>query len=209
MILSSPSCRSPRATSARRGEHDAVDHQHAGVLRERPVSFETCDLLSPDSPIACTRSSSRRVDTPPIQASWITAINTFFELLRAVAALRQATDTATRRRAAEVDALPQFGMHNCKMPRRRCRGCGLGNRCARSCARRCARNGRPRSRSTLVSISNCRIPRPRLPEKVNECVALTPLAMVSKTFVRFYGVEQCEFWSPEVPALLAHISPYF
>ena len=46
-------------------------------------SLETCDLLIPDSPIACTRSSTRRVDTPPIQASWITAISAFSELLRA------------------------------------------------------------------------------------------------------------------------------
>ena len=46
-------------------------------------SLETCDLLIPDSPIACTRSSIRRVDTPPIQASWITAISAFSELLRA------------------------------------------------------------------------------------------------------------------------------
>jgi len=47
-------------------------------------SLETCDLLIPDSPIACTRSSTRRVDTPVIQASWITtAISAFSELLRA------------------------------------------------------------------------------------------------------------------------------
>src|SRR5205823_9866012 len=46
-------------------------------------SLETCDLLIPDSPIACTRSSTRRVDTPPIQASWMTAISAFSELLRA------------------------------------------------------------------------------------------------------------------------------
>jgi hypothetical protein len=46
-------------------------------------SLETCDLLIPDSPIACTKSSTRRVDTPPIQASWITAISAFSELLRA------------------------------------------------------------------------------------------------------------------------------
>jgi hypothetical protein len=31
------------------------------------------NLLIPDSPIACTRWSTRRVETPPIQASWITA----------------------------------------------------------------------------------------------------------------------------------------
>src|SRR5207248_4500512 len=46
-------------------------------------SLETCDLLIPDSPIACTRSSTRRVDTPPIHASWMTAISAFSELLRA------------------------------------------------------------------------------------------------------------------------------
>jgi transposase len=32
-------------------------------------SLETCDLLIPESPMACTSSSTRRVDTPPIQAS--------------------------------------------------------------------------------------------------------------------------------------------
>jgi len=46
-------------------------------------SLETCDLLIPASPIACTRSSTRRVDTPPIHASWITATSAFSELLRA------------------------------------------------------------------------------------------------------------------------------
>jgi hypothetical protein len=37
-------------------------------------------LLMPDSPSACTRSSTRRVDTPPIQASWVTAISALSEL---------------------------------------------------------------------------------------------------------------------------------
>jgi len=46
-------------------------------------SLETCDLLIPDSPIACTGSSTRRVETPPIQASWMTAISAFCEPLRA------------------------------------------------------------------------------------------------------------------------------
>ena len=45
-------------------------------------SLDTCDLLIPDSPIACT-SSTRRIDTPPIQVSWSTAISAFSELLRA------------------------------------------------------------------------------------------------------------------------------
>jgi hypothetical protein len=35
-------------------------------------SLDTCDLLIPESPMACTSSSTRRVDTPPIHASWIT-----------------------------------------------------------------------------------------------------------------------------------------
>src|ERR1700733_14494561 len=35
-------------------------------------SLETCDLPIPLRPIACTRSSTRRVETPPIHASWIT-----------------------------------------------------------------------------------------------------------------------------------------
>ncbi len=46
-------------------------------------SLETCDLLIPLSPIACTSSSTRRAETPPIHASWITAISAFSETLRA------------------------------------------------------------------------------------------------------------------------------
>ncbi len=45
-------------------------------------SFETVLLLIPDSPIACTRSSTRLVETPPTQASWITATSAFSEVLR-------------------------------------------------------------------------------------------------------------------------------
>jgi hypothetical protein len=36
----------------------------------------------PVSPIACTRSSTRRVETPLIQASWITATRAFSEVFR-------------------------------------------------------------------------------------------------------------------------------
>jgi hypothetical protein len=36
-------------------------------------SLETRDLLMPARPIAWTRSSTRRVETPPIQASSMTA----------------------------------------------------------------------------------------------------------------------------------------
>ena len=39
--------------------------------------------------------------------------------------------------------------------------------------------------------------------------SLTSFAVVSRPLLRLGGVEQCEFWSPEAPALLAHTSPYF
>ena len=37
-------------------------------------------LLIPDSPMACTNSSTRRVDTPLTQASWITATSAFSDV---------------------------------------------------------------------------------------------------------------------------------
>jgi hypothetical protein len=46
-------------------------------------SFETWLFEMPESPIACAISSTRRVDTPPIQASWMTATNAFSVVLRA------------------------------------------------------------------------------------------------------------------------------
>jgi hypothetical protein len=45
-------------------------------------SFDTVLFEMPLSPIACTSSSTRRVETPPIQASWITATKAFSEVLR-------------------------------------------------------------------------------------------------------------------------------
>ncbi len=39
-------------------------------------------LADPRQPIACTRSSTRRVETPPIQASWMTATRAFSEVRR-------------------------------------------------------------------------------------------------------------------------------
>jgi hypothetical protein len=45
-------------------------------------SFETWLFEIPVSPMACTRSSTRRVETPPIQASWITATRAFSVILR-------------------------------------------------------------------------------------------------------------------------------
>jgi hypothetical protein len=47
------------------------------------AATQTCDLLIPLSPIACTNSSTRRVETPPIYASWITPISAFSETFRA------------------------------------------------------------------------------------------------------------------------------
>ena len=44
-------------------------------------SLETVDFEMPDKPMAWARSSTRRVETPPIQASWITATNAFSEVL--------------------------------------------------------------------------------------------------------------------------------
>lgn len=35
-------------------------------------SFDTEDLEMPDRPMACTRSSTRRVETSAIRATWIT-----------------------------------------------------------------------------------------------------------------------------------------
>jgi hypothetical protein len=40
-------------------------------------SLETVLLEMPESPMACTSSSTRRVETPPIHASWITATSAF------------------------------------------------------------------------------------------------------------------------------------
>src|SRR4051794_27365238 len=45
-------------------------------------SLETWLFEMPVSPIACTSSSTRRVETPPIQASWMTATSAFSAILR-------------------------------------------------------------------------------------------------------------------------------
>jgi hypothetical protein len=42
----------------------------------------TRDLSMPARPIACASSSTRRVETPPIQASWITATSALSAILR-------------------------------------------------------------------------------------------------------------------------------
>jgi hypothetical protein len=53
---------------------EEVAHPLVDVLGS---SFETALLEMPLSPIACTGSSTRRVETPPIHASWITAASAF------------------------------------------------------------------------------------------------------------------------------------
>jgi hypothetical protein len=62
----------------------------SGRFRKAPTrssislqSFDTWLLLMALSPIACTRSSTFRVDTPAIQASWITEISAFSVVFRA------------------------------------------------------------------------------------------------------------------------------
>ena len=45
-----------------------------------PPASQAEPLAAP--PIACTRSSTRRVETPLTQASWITATNAFSEVFR-------------------------------------------------------------------------------------------------------------------------------
>ena len=45
-------------------------------------SLETWLFEMPERPIACTSLSTRRVDTPPIQASWITRTSAFSAGLR-------------------------------------------------------------------------------------------------------------------------------
>src|SRR4051794_3356688 len=58
------------------------------AIEERPdpvvdVLAQLADgALADPGPIACTRSSTRRVETPPTQASWITATRAFSEVLR-------------------------------------------------------------------------------------------------------------------------------
>ena len=45
-------------------------------------SLDTVLLEMPLSPIACTRSSTFRVETPPLHASWITATSAFSDVRR-------------------------------------------------------------------------------------------------------------------------------
>jgi hypothetical protein len=81
-----PPCRTLRyvASSQRQGQSPA-----SGRFRNSPTrssmslqSFDTVLFEIPLSPMACTSSSTRRVETPPIQASWITATSAFPDVRR-------------------------------------------------------------------------------------------------------------------------------
>ena len=66
----------------------------------------TEDLEIPVMPIACTNSSTRRVDTPPIQASWITATKAFSSVRRG------------SRKPGKYDPWRSFGMRRLSEPSR-------------------------------------------------------------------------------------------
>lgn len=68
--------------AGKEGVHALVDIfaqlRHPRFRGDRLWLFEM-----PASPMACTRSSTRRVETPPIQASWMTATSGFSVVFRA------------------------------------------------------------------------------------------------------------------------------
>ena len=74
------------------------------------AQLETWLFEMPLSPIACTSSSTRRVDTPPIQASWITVTSAFSAVLRGsrnggkYEPLAQLGDAQLQRAEARVEA---------------------------------------------------------------------------------------------------------
>jgi hypothetical protein len=69
-------------------------------------SLLTVLLPIPESPMACTRSSTRRVETPLIQASWITDINAFSDVFRG------------SRKGGKYVPYRSFGMRSCRLPSR-------------------------------------------------------------------------------------------
>ena len=56
--------------------------QPLGLLNDGSLLIQAAEGAQLADPIACTKSSTRRVDTPPIQASWITATKAFSVILR-------------------------------------------------------------------------------------------------------------------------------
>ena len=69
-------------------------------------SFETWLFEMPLSPIACTSSSTRRVETPPIHASWMTVTSALSAVLRG------------SRNGGKYEPWRSFGMHKLRAPSR-------------------------------------------------------------------------------------------
>ena len=80
--LGAPSGRSHPATDRAIALERAFE-EGLHALVDFLAQFETWLFEMPESPIACAISSTRRVDTPPIQASWMTATSAFSVVLRA------------------------------------------------------------------------------------------------------------------------------
>src|SRR6185369_8350291 len=72
------------ASSHRYGHSPSIGRSRKAVTRSSMSlhSLETWLFEMPLSPIAWTSSSTRRVETPPIQASWMTATSAFSAILR-------------------------------------------------------------------------------------------------------------------------------
>ena len=96
-----------------KGRHPLVDLPR---FREGRLlhSLETCHLLIPDSPIACTRSSTRRVDTP---ADPGLLDHRDQRLLRALAGFEKRREVAASR-FREGRLCRSFGIRSCSAPRR-------------------------------------------------------------------------------------------
>jgi len=95
-------------------------------------SLDTLDLLMPVIPIAWTSSSTRRVLTPTIHASWMTDTSAF----STVSLARESPESRSRSAAWALSGLAYRAV---------CRGCGRDSRCARWRDRRYARGGPRRS----------------------------------------------------------------
>src|ERR1700746_193442 len=67
-------------------------------------SLETWLFEMPERPSACTSSSTRRVETPPIQASWITVTSAFSAVLRGSRNGGQLWKPQLKRAEARVEA---------------------------------------------------------------------------------------------------------
>ena len=94
--------------------------------------LETWLFEMPLMPIACTRSSTLRVDTPWIQASWTTATSARSAVFRG------------SRKPGKVTAPPQLRDLQLERAEPGLPAPAHGSRCGASCARRCARSDRRR-----------------------------------------------------------------